>query len=306
MRNPEKIVFDSLEYGTINEYDQDVYEILEQNKLLGYFKDTFPESFKSQWVLNLAYLELLNELKIPKSLNATILKGAHLITHIYPSEGQRFMGDLDLLVSKESIDEWKQFLLNIGFIDITGETWSANQFKSLFLKNHYGLELVVELHTRLFYQEMSGHKWETQPSAIEKFDYLKDEDLFVHLCGHLGYQHSFISLHWLLDIYLLLLKKVDFDWSSVKKKAIDAHVWRSCEIAIELVRNHFKLNIDLPFKPSIYTKLMTKVLINKKFLCRAQQTKYRYFFIKHFCKDSLIQAFIYDLKWWRHERKKAK
>ncbi len=300
----EQKVFESLKSGKINDPSDEIFDILEQNKLLGYFKESYPEQFKGQWVLNMAYIDLLKEIKVPPHLSATILKGAHLINTVYPSEGLRFMGDVDLLISKDSMSDWKHYLTDIGFKDITGETWSANQFKSLHLRNQHGLELVIELHTRLFYQENADHEWETLKATITPFNYLRDEDLFVHLCGHLGYQHTFISLHWLFDIYLLL-KKADLDWEKVRVKARQANVWRSCEIIIELLKRHFQFKIQLPYNNSIYSRLMTRVLINEEFLCNSHSAKIRYFLIKHFCKDSLFQALTYDFNWWRHKNKKS-
>lgn len=278
---------------------------IERNKLLGLYKDINSSAFKSHWMLNQAYFDELASWQLSPSLKGILLKGAHLLEHYYDELGERFMGDIDILIEKERLADWEQFLIAQGFEDITKETWKANDFKRLYLKHHQGLELVIELHTRLFYQEKVSSLWtKAITSPYSGLYYLSAENLFIHLCGHLAYQHTFISLHWLYDIYLFLDKEKNLDISHIKAQAKRAQVWRSVRIIAFLLKEHFSLSIDKKLLPPFIIRFLIKVLITPQFLWNPHAFRWRYLIVKHFTKDHLYQALAYDLGWFKAKGKK--
>ncbi len=272
---------------------KEILSLLKSTKLSGCIKDYAVQDYKKQWLLNQSYLQEIQSFSPPRE--ATLLKGGHLLSKgIYPHIGERFMGDIDLLIKKEDLSSWQTFLENHGYKNITKDSWEANQFKSMFLKEIDGLELVIELHTRLFFQEGTHFEWNIKKE--NPYSFLSSEDLFIHLSGHLAYQHTFISLHWLYDLFLLV-KHQPLNWDLIFQRAKKAKVYQSCHLVLWCLREHFQLD-DLPkpdFSPMM--KIIVKNLLTKKFLCEPTKSTLNYQMVKHITKDQLSDALIYDLLW---------
>lgn len=295
-------VFRALQGQPERHLSEKAVELLKQVKLAGLIPKAAKEDFKAQWLLNQLYIQEIQSWNIPPHLfeKATLLKGFHLITSgIYEHMAMRFMGDVDLLVNAQDLMKWEEFFIERGYEDITMETWEANSFKKIYLKRFHGLELVIELHTRLFYQEEPSHQWEKrQHSNLPGFLVLKDEDLYVHLCGHLAYQHTFISLHWLYDI-LILTSKVELNWTEIAQKAKRSNVLKSCQLINTLLMTYFhQHNID-NLGISYLAKKVCIQFLTPSFLCYPSERKWRYWFVKHFTKDHLFQSLVYDLLWMK-------
>lgn len=216
------------------------------------------------------------------------------------------MGDIDILIPKEQMEEWSRFLINKGLERQYEKTWGANKFKRLFIAKgteEAGL-ISVELHTRLFYDEPVNFMWGTTTSPYSGLNYLESEELFVHLCGHFAYQHTFINLQWLYDI-ALMIKIENLDWSKVKKISKKVNVYRSCELVCFILKRDFHIKTSL--KIGLLAKLIGNILISKEFLCFPTEKKIHYFMVKTFCKDSLWYAFKYQFLWaWTHVKSTLK
>lgn len=272
---------------------------------MGLYKEVDSSFFKRNWLLNQSYFDELASWNLdqsPSPIEGVILKGGHLIPKYYSHPGERFMGDIDILISDKQLYNWVNFLKEKGFKDITKDSWSANDFKKILLKKSDSLELVIELHTRLFFQEKKSSHWKGEISSpFPKLSYLCEEELFVHLCGHLAYQHTFLSLHWLYDIYLLV-KSTQLDPKKIERKAKSAQVWRSCQIIALILKEKLNVNIPQELLPGPITSLLIGRLITDDFLIHAKRSPLRYFLIKHLTKDHLYQALIYDLSWLQQRR----
>ncbi len=283
-------------------YSPNDFQDLERNKLTGLYKDVDPCQFKRNWLLNQSYFDELSSWKLPDSISGVILKGGHLIPTYYEHSGQRFMGDIDILVKSDDLSKWHKFLIQQGFADVTKDSWAANSFKKIYLKTSGALEHVIELHTRLFYQEKGSNQWIGQtPSPYPGLFYLGVDDLFVHLCGHLAYQHTFLSLHWFYDIFLLC-KKSAISPSKVENRAREAQVWRSCQIIALLLNEKMGLSLPKELLPGKVIIFLTRWLINDDFLINPKKSALRYFLVKHLTKDHFYQALAYDLGWLRQRR----
>ncbi len=276
--------------------------LISHHKLSGLYSEQNVLTFKANWLLNQAYFDEIKSWILPDHLNGILLKGAHLLSHYYPDLGNRFMGDVDILVDKNQLEDWVTYLEKIGYQDITGPTWKANEFKRVLLKKSQTLELVIELHTRLFYQE-NLIKWKTNPQELtSQLSFLSKEALFVHLCGHLAYQHTFLSLHWLYDIYLLIQKE-QLEPHEVLSTAKKAHVLKSCKIISYLMYSRLKIKVDPILLPSKLIQILIDFIITDDFLIAPREHPIRYQLCKHFTKDFIHQALLYDLGWFRHKRK---
>ncbi len=296
----DKEIFSFIQDPAGNDLSPQAINLLKELKLSGLIKDQAKKEYKAQWLLNQVYLQEIKSWILPSTLfeRGTLLKGIHLLsTGIYDHPGMRFMGDVDLLVAPEDLSNWENFLLQNGYQDITKGVWEANSFKKIFLKESQGLELVVELHTRLFYQETSTHTWEKQAHpSLSGLLLLKDEDLYVHLCGHLAYQHTFISLHWLYDIYCLL-KKTKLNWREVEVKAREANVLKSCQMINFALKKHFKMEDLYDLGISSTTKRFCNNFLTSQFLCYPTHNQMTYWLIKHLTKDDLLHSLSYDFNW---------
>lgn len=205
------------------------------------------------------------------------------------------MGDIDILIPANQLDAWSSHLKDKGLSLQDEDTWEANDFKRIFIaKKDNAIDLIsVELHTRLFYNEPISVNWAYKSSPFPKLSFLKEEELFVHLCGHLAYQHSFINLQWLYDIALVSSRE-SLDWGKVQYLATNSRVYRSCELICIILDKYFgiknKLNIGLHAK-------LASTILSKEFLCYPTNSKFRYFLVKIICKDSLWHSIKYHALW---------
>lgn len=273
---------------------------IEHHKLCGLFKERFPQQFKAQWLHNKILHDELSTWPSSHPSQGIILKGPHLLEDYYQEFGERFMGDIDLLVSQDEFENWAQFLIKQGFSPYKTSTWEGNDFKSLFRKTLANqIDIIVELHSRLFYQQERSLTPYSQPSrTLYPFYKLEKEELFIHLCGHLAYQHNFISLHWLFDIVLLIDQDgPELDWIRVKILAAQYKVERSCKIICHLLNRDFQLPLPNVFKDLSLQDRLLLSLITPRFLSSQQRKPLRYWPIKHLIKDTLMDALIYDINW---------
>lgn len=277
----------------------DKKNILERHKLGGVFKEDFPEAYKKYWVINTNHMRFLSEECSQILLYGCLLKGCHLVKSYYDDIGMRFMGDIDLLVKPNELSLWTEKLISLGFKVEEESRWEANDFKKVLSRQKGGMELVVELHSRLFYQEERDWIWETVPLYTENLHGLRKEDLFIHLCGHLGYQHTFHSLNWLFDI-ALLTQREELDFDLIFKKAKKAKVLKACRISLIVLASYFGVHL---FKGSLWERFQVKLLITPQFLRDPYHSKIRYFLVKTIIKDSLADAFRYYGGWLRSRLK---
>jgi hypothetical protein len=180
--------------------------------------------------------------------------------------------------------------------------------------------IIIEIHTRLFYQNESSINWKkrklSQFSWIRGLDYA---DQLVHLLGHLGYQHTFISAHWLVDIDRFIKRfSDDIDWGRVKELLINLKQKRSARITFFLLNRYLNTPIPLEIKSSEILmpsrkelqrleKLIFTKIFDGGFLLRIGELgsekkpiEYgKYYFLKHLCKDNISDALNYDLGWFK-------
>lgn len=259
--------------------------------------------YKKQWIHNHVLLEELENIAIrlkALKLSGTLLKGAQLLTDLYQDTGSRFMSDVDILIDKQNYNDWKELLLSSGYHSLELPIFIGNDFKSQWIKSIGNIEINLELHTKLFFH-LKRENWNLTNSAITPFTQLSVEDTFLHLCGHLAFQHTFLKLYWLFDIYFYIEKHGnEMNWDEVKSKSKNYHLYQSICMCLWCLYKYFDLEKSFveAFKldqPHWWQKYLTV-----DFLLCPDEKKIDYFLIKHATKDHLMEAFRYDLTWFLH------
>lgn len=238
------------------------------------------------------------------------LKGIVLLEDIYEDFSQRSLGDIDLLVAQEHWSPFIEWLKKQGFNSVQDEKWQANNFKACLSLVDRGVEVVIELHSRLFWSEKKEHIWKTAPFINDHFLKLSSSDMLVHLMGHLAYQHSFLKIHWLLDIYLFVKKhESSIDWGTVQELSEQlGHRYSTESVQMALLQCFDLKTPQLWAKPLDRTRdRVFKMILNWDFLSEPYKNKWMYYTLKHATMSSWPEAIEYDIKWlWNRLNSKRK
>jgi hypothetical protein len=177
------------------------------------------------------YHELSKRLQVLKdaSIPVVVLKGAHLAEIVYGHIGLRPMSDVDLLVRKKDLSRAQKGLMDAGYSP------SSNQIN---------LDLQWNIESSADYLGIDMEKvWErTQPASIAGVEVLalSPEDLLLHLCLHLSYQHLFqpAGVRWLCDIKQTIVHCKDkIKWDQVCTLADEWGVGNSVYLTLLFVRD---------------------------------------------------------------------
>lgn len=177
---------------------------------------------------------LLKALKA-RDLDVIVLKGLYLAEAVYPSIGLCTFSDLDLLVRQADLGTALGVLQELGY-QLT--TWYDAQAPNTEIKHIPPLKKqdapIMELHWRIleedapFAIDMDGIWQRAVPASIADSDVLalEVEDLILHLCIHLAYQHRLGGgVKYLYDIVEVLRRfEGQIDWQQL---AATAKEWRA-------------------------------------------------------------------------------
>jgi hypothetical protein len=221
-------------------------------------------------------LDALNEADIP----TIALKGIYLIENIYQDVGTRYLSDLDLMIKKGDIPAALEICQSLGY---TPTTYFDNTDPNLDIKHVPPLKKVdgpyLELHWTIleegepFTIDASG-LWQraikTKISGVEAFT-LSPEDLLLHLCLHLTYQHHLsLGLRGLYDIVKVLQHfEGQLDWQGISEIAQGWGAERVLRLTLSLVREVFNFKLppqamndvqQYPFKPWVLEQAYKQLL----------------------------------------------
>ena len=276
-----------------NCHSQEMFDLIQLNhSLLGLFDKNSLE-WRQQYYRNSVQQQFIIELaKNPLLTNKfVVLKGMCFSDYgIYQNLGERLTSDIDLLV--EDIDFFAKVLEDLQFNLVTNHKWRGNDYKKIYAKTISGVEVIVELHARIFYHVKSDSLKVTQ--SLHGYNILKIEDLLLHLVGHLGFQHTFLKLHWLLDIQLLLNQFGEtLDWKRFETLIEDYQLENSWKFTC-----HFLNLVFHDIKPQSF---LLNYLISSKFILFPEKEKFRYYILKNLLKDRVGTSFTYSF-WWVLEK----
>jgi hypothetical protein len=300
----------------------ELISLLEKNLLMGLvysrYRDLLPTSkapifrkyWKFQFSISTIYEEecrAIGELAKERGIKPVLLKGMALSETLYEDQGARALSDIDILIKNHEAAALKASLVERGFKEWEQQKWKANSFKKLWLKKNNFSSIVIETHEKLFFSEPEGMKWDTLPSRLDGFQILTPMDTFIHLSGHLGYQHTFSLLFWLMDIHLFLEQgtldvESETNVQILLEKIKKLRHQNSTQAVLMATQNFFDTSI--PFNLSEQLKgwppILWKKLLNLEFLKDPPSHRSRYYLVKHLLKENLTEAFKYDVLWVWH------
>ena len=296
--------------------DEKWIKLCQLNKLEGYlyynkrhliskkYIQLFSNTWRSQWAYNELYLNELSNLALEFKkidINPILLKGISLLEDHFSDKGSRFMSDIDLLVKNKEMHKIFFILQNNGYKSLKDNKWDCNNFKHIMIKIKEGKQIVIELHTRLFYHVINPPIPQIINHSLAPYRQLNIEWTFIHLVGHGAFQHTLIKFFWIIDVYHHLKKYSDHaDWNEIYKLACIFRLKKSVCIFFYIIEKYFNFKIPITAIKlfSYREKFYYSWLLSKKSLLSGKQFGIRYYLLKHLTKDSLVEAFKYDLKWF--------
>lgn len=144
------------------------------------------------------------------------IKGLHL-KKVYPSSDMRRMCDLDILIEKDKLDEYKEVMSSLGFVF---KKDSINE--CVYLKNK---NILVELHRYmvkpsnddLFAYFDTGWNFAKKTDGNEYGYELSLEDEYVYLIAHFAkhYRNAGAGIKAVIDAYLYEKTYGDINWQYI-------------------------------------------------------------------------------------------
>jgi hypothetical protein len=145
-----------------------------------------------------------------------LLKGEALSKGLYPSDGLRPYGDIDLLIRPEAYEAAKELLVGLGFrLRLpTGEGEKRQIFGEIEFDREGPITVTVDLHwdtlmaswepRSLFSGDETWNTLDQISLGSRTLPVLRAELLLLYLCVHLAFHHVFDGLLLLCDLFLLL------------------------------------------------------------------------------------------------------
>lgn len=189
------------------------------------------------------------------------LKGTHLAEALYGDVGLRAMLDIDLLVPDEACRRTDEVLRGLGYEAVEpSSVYEFNGHMPPYLKDG---ATPVEVHFTLeargkgldggtpvvpFPVDVEAVWRRAVPTRLGGTDFLalSWEDLALHLCQHLGFNHGFnVSLKHVCDIgWLVHRRGADLDWSRLSREARRRNAGRIVHAVLRAVAEI--LDVDMP------------------------------------------------------------
>jgi hypothetical protein len=157
-----------------------------------------------------------------------LLKGEAISKVLYPQDGLRPYGDIDLLIRREGYEAAKAILKELGF-QIRHPTTEAERrrlFGEIEFDKEGPISLTVDLHWDTLMASWEPRSIFSEPETWASLDQLrlgncaipilKGEALLLYLSVHFAFHHVFDGLLLLCDLFLVLKRGAEwFDWDRV-------------------------------------------------------------------------------------------
>ena len=201
-----------------------------------------------------SFLEKLDKALSGTDIKCILWKGASLIQEVYPEIALRPMEDIDILISNNDLEKFKDILMGMGYKSKPEYplTWQYN-------------EIIIDLHTDVVHGDrISGRliaiKITTDKLAIEAIPIsgfnslvtLSPHDHLICMAVH-ALKHGFNMDIWLADAFYLIDKYPDIISRPEKlsQRAIDLKATFPLYILISLLEM-WPQNLDLSFVKHLY------------------------------------------------------
>ena len=293
-------------------------EFLDRHHLHGFaYHQSKDQMFFLEWKQQLvrnfivkSELEAIGRDLQQECLDVCLLKGFSLMGDIYQDWGIRFASDVDLLINLSNLWRLSDILSLHGYRKLTEPKWLGNRFKFMFRKNVKGMEINIEVHSQLFWHRPIDWRDDARPARIEGFKLLGLEKQLVHLCGHLGFQHTFLKLFWLMDIFRFVNQyKSEIHWQRFWNLSQRYAVFKSSYLSLHLCQTlGAEVGTQLAQAPKKYefSLWILKKIVDFKFLHNPRKTFVRYIVVKNLIKDSFFQNIVYWFYWLKEKVRRRK
>jgi hypothetical protein len=197
-------------------------------------------------------LRLLQE----NGISAVPYKGPVLTTLLYGNVALRQFCDLDILVQRQDVLEFKKLLIAQGYtaqVQLTeAEEIAYLQDKSKHTYNfiHDSKRIMVEVHWRITPQYTSSietkHIWKNLKESSfggTTISTLSLENWLPILCAHAS-RHCWEKLSWLSDIAEIIRRNPEIDWERIIKETSDLDCKRMLFVGIYLTYNLIGASIN--------------------------------------------------------------
>ena len=223
-------------------------------------------------------LRSFSEMNIP----VIVLKGAYLSEKVYPHNGLRPMGDIDLLVKQNSLLKVQKILLKNGFLQSEQLSIQEQCDKSHHLLPFTNLSgTTIEVHWNIYPPHIQPFKidvsclWKRSIQAMitnENILALSCEDLLLHLCFHTSCHHLYIfGLKSFCDIAEVIRKYGDeINWDQVQQYTELWKAEKGVYITLYFVKELF--GVALPDK--VLVKLKSESF-NQQLIAMIEKILYR-------------------------------
>lgn len=242
------------------------------------------------------------------NIKVFLLKGFSLMGEIYKDWGERFVSDIDLLISHDELWKLTDILRMYGYMKKKEAKWLGNRHKHVFVKKTEDIQISIEIHTQLFWHASLNLKEDPKEASVKGFYQLSPENQLIHLCGHLAFQHSYSKLFWLMDIFKFVDRyKTKLNWDLIWEQAAKANLYKSCFFTLFLCQK-LGLNIQTIVYKAAKKKKMSIFLLKKivdfSYLYDPQKFYMRSFAVKVLIKDSIFDNIRYAWAWLKTFRKR--
>lgn len=205
---------------------------------------------------------LLSTLK-EAGIAAAGLKGIYLLENVYGNIGARSMNDIDILVKKQDLAKSLQIMQTLGYqhtgyfslLDHNTDTKHVPPMQKAgghLLEVHWTLLEEYEPFT-IDIEALWARMVPAKIAGVEALA-LGVEDLILHLCLHLTYQHFLtLGLRGLLDIGLVLHQFADeINWSRLVETARSWGAEKVTTLTLKLVESQ----LEVPIPAEVFTSLL--------------------------------------------------
>ena len=217
----------------------------------------------AQNTLTLHDAEILLTTLQKSGIAAAGLKGIYLLEHVYGNIGARAMSDIDILIKKQDLAGCLTAMNDLGY---SPDTYFSLDDENIDTKHVPPMEkpgsTLVEVHWTLLEENEpftinADALWDRlKPAEIANVQALalSVEDLLLHLCLHLTYQHYLsLGLRGLLDVALVIHNfQEEIDWEKLARIAKSWGSERVTALTLKLVET--QLNVPIPAQ--IYSALV--------------------------------------------------
>lgn len=246
---------------------------------------SFREATRRNVINNLRLNEqlgvLLSALQTEK-IPLILLKGIVLSNAVYENIGLREMNDIDVLARCGDLERLLAILIDMGYrspntISLDSAIQTEKHLTPLIKKGHARIEIHWNLtNPGQYYSIAPDGFWERAvPVRIDGLDALalSSEDLLLHLCLHLSYQHQFtIDLRSFCDIAEMIPRfDPDLDWRIVEERAAQWGWRRGVYLALRLAKELAGADVPIGALERLRPADMTDALIEN---ARAQVLTY--------------------------------